>query len=98
MGQQFGGPSPQEGRHQAGAAGREPGRGARGNGRDSHTTHSPAAKVAHRTCAYDTSRAAPRGNRVGQGARHGSMVARSTYIPERGDMVWIDFNPQKGHE
>ena len=26
------------------------------------------------------------------------MVARSTYIPERGDLVWVDFNPQRGHE
>ena len=22
----------------------------------------------------------------------------NTYIPERGDIVWIDFNPQLGHE
>lgn len=22
----------------------------------------------------------------------------ATYIPERGDMVWIDFSPHKGHE
>jgi mRNA interferase MazF len=21
-----------------------------------------------------------------------------TYIPERGDIVWLDFNPQAGHE
>jgi len=21
-----------------------------------------------------------------------------SYIPERGDIVWLDFNPQKGHE
>ena len=21
-----------------------------------------------------------------------------TYIPERGDLVWVNFNPQKGHE
>jgi mRNA-degrading endonuclease toxin of MazEF toxin-antitoxin module len=21
-----------------------------------------------------------------------------TYIPERGDMVWLDFNPQAGRE
>lgn len=21
-----------------------------------------------------------------------------SYIPERGDIVWINFNPQKGHE
>jgi len=20
------------------------------------------------------------------------------YIPERGDLIWLDFNPQKGHE
>lgn len=26
------------------------------------------------------------------------MVARTRYIPERGDLVWINFNPQKGHE
>jgi mRNA interferase MazF len=22
----------------------------------------------------------------------------SFYVPERGDIIWIDFNPQKGHE
>ena len=26
------------------------------------------------------------------------MVAVSAYIPERGDLVWIDFNPQRGRE
>lgn len=26
------------------------------------------------------------------------MVARASYIPERGDVVWIDFDPQRGHE
>ena len=26
------------------------------------------------------------------------MVKSSSYIPERGDMVWLDFNPQLGHE
>ncbi|MFC1745890.1 endoribonuclease MazF [Candidatus Riflebacteria bacterium] len=25
------------------------------------------------------------------------MVKRK-YIPDRGDLVWLDFNPQKGHE
>jgi len=26
------------------------------------------------------------------------MVKTSKYIPDRGDMVWLDFNPQLGHE
>jgi mRNA interferase MazF len=27
------------------------------------------------------------------------MVARATrYVPERGDIVWLDFSPQSGHE
>ena len=26
------------------------------------------------------------------------MVARSRYVPERGDIVWLAFDPQKGHE
>jgi len=26
------------------------------------------------------------------------MVARRTYVPERGDIVWLDFNPVRGHE
>jgi len=26
------------------------------------------------------------------------MVKTSHYTPDRGDIVWIDFNPQKGHE
>lgn len=25
------------------------------------------------------------------------MVSKE-YIPERGDLVWLDFNPQRGHE
>jgi len=26
------------------------------------------------------------------------MVVRRAYIPERGDLVWLDFNPVRGHE
>ena len=26
------------------------------------------------------------------------MVAGPAYVPERGDVVWITFNPQAGHE
>lgn len=26
------------------------------------------------------------------------MVARGSYVPERGEAVWISFNPQAGHE
>ena len=26
------------------------------------------------------------------------MVKNKKYIPDRGDMVWLDFNPQLGHE
>ena len=26
------------------------------------------------------------------------MVIKTTYAPERGDIVWIDFNPTRGHE
>jgi mRNA interferase MazF len=26
------------------------------------------------------------------------MVRRSAYIPDRGDLVWVNFNPQQGHE
>lgn len=26
------------------------------------------------------------------------MVAKKRYIPERGDIVWLDFNPTRGHE
>ena len=26
------------------------------------------------------------------------MVSSSRYVPHRGDVVWIDFNPQTGHE
>ena len=25
-------------------------------------------------------------------------MVRNSYIPERGDIVWLDFNPQTGHE
>jgi len=25
-------------------------------------------------------------------------MVNKTYIPERGDIVWLDFNPQLGHE
>jgi mRNA interferase MazF len=25
-------------------------------------------------------------------------MVKSKYIPERGDIVWLDFNPQAGHE
>ena len=26
------------------------------------------------------------------------MVSSSRYVPDRGHVVWIDFNPQTGHE
>ena len=26
------------------------------------------------------------------------MVAKRAYIPDRGDVVWLDFNPVRGHE
>ncbi len=26
------------------------------------------------------------------------MVRKKAYIPDRGDIVWVNFNPQKGHE
>lgn len=26
------------------------------------------------------------------------MVSATTYVPERGDIVWIDLNPKAGHE
>ena len=26
------------------------------------------------------------------------MVVRRSYVPERGDIVWLDFNPVRGHE
>ena len=35
---------------------------------------------------------------MGSCVRQRSMVVSSAYIPERGDLVWINFNPQRGHE
>ena len=26
------------------------------------------------------------------------MVRRKSYVPDRGDLVWLEFNPQAGHE
>jgi mRNA interferase MazF len=26
------------------------------------------------------------------------MVAKGSYVPDRGDVVWLDFNPVRGHE
>ncbi|SLM18097.1 toxin of the ChpA-ChpR toxin-antitoxin system, endoribonuclease [uncultured spirochete] len=26
------------------------------------------------------------------------MVGKKGYVPERGDIVWLDFNPQTGHK
>ncbi len=26
------------------------------------------------------------------------MVAKKNYVPERGHIIWLDFNPQAGHE
>ena len=25
-------------------------------------------------------------------------MVKSSYVPSRGDIVWVDFNPQRGHE
>ena len=35
---------------------------------------------------------------MGSCPRQRSMVVSSAYIPERGDLVWINFNPQRGRE
>lgn len=35
---------------------------------------------------------------MGRSAGPGSMVKRDGYIPERGDLVWVNFNPQAGRE
>ena len=35
---------------------------------------------------------------MGSCPRQRSMVLSSAYIPERGDLVWINFNPQRGRE
>jgi mRNA interferase MazF len=26
------------------------------------------------------------------------MVTKRAYVPERGDIIWLDFNPVRGHE
>jgi mRNA interferase MazF len=26
------------------------------------------------------------------------VVGRARYVPERGDLIWLDFDPQAGHE
>ncbi len=35
---------------------------------------------------------------MGQTGRERGMVKEKPYVPEQGDIVWIDFNPTKGHE
>jgi mRNA interferase MazF len=35
---------------------------------------------------------------MGRCSRQGSVVKRAFYIPDRGDLVWIDLSPPKGHE
>ena len=34
---------------------------------------------------------------MGEAARKRIMVTKS-YVPDRGDIVWLDFEPTKGHE
>src|SRR5687768_5006306 len=33
-----------------------------------------------------------------QASRAGDLVVPSRYIPERGDIAWLSFDPQTGHE
>lgn len=35
---------------------------------------------------------------VGCASRERDMVKKRAYIPDRGDVVWVDFNPTRGHE
>ena len=35
---------------------------------------------------------------MGTGRREGGVVSRRGYVPERGDVVWMMFGPQAGHE
>ena len=39
-----------------------------------------------------------RGGRYGRSGRAGAVVVPRTYAPDRGDLVWLEFNPQAGHE
>jgi mRNA interferase MazF len=36
-------------------------------------------------------------NRMGPACWTGNLV-KSTYFPKRGDLIWLDFSPQAGHE
>jgi mRNA interferase MazF len=35
---------------------------------------------------------------MGRGCRKGSLVKKPSYIPDRGDLIWTDFDPQAGRE
>lgn len=35
---------------------------------------------------------------MGQAGGQRELVSRSRYVPERGDLVWLSFDPQAGHE
>jgi mRNA interferase MazF len=35
---------------------------------------------------------------MGAGSREGGLVRRAAYIPDRGDIIWTDFDPQAGRE
>ena len=35
---------------------------------------------------------------MGSGRREGGVVIRRGYVPDRGDVIWMMFGPQAGHE
>lgn len=35
---------------------------------------------------------------MGRGARRARIVVARAYVPEAGDLVWLTFDPQAGHE
>ena len=97
MGEQLSGPT-------AAPSGRKiwPGGGHSGNNLNGPPRHhaqavAEKARDAPRACSSDHAAESPPRNVLGQAARPRGMV-REKYAPDRGEIVWIDFDPVRGHE
>src|SRR5258708_7655105 len=56
------------------------------------------ASTACRNWLRDHTKEPSPGNGLGRAGRQRVLVSAARYVPERGDLLWLTFDPQAGHE
>jgi hypothetical protein len=69
-----------------------------GQGRRYRREAGQADMLAPRPCRRNHEAQSPQRNRLGHGACWARAVVTRAYVPDAGDLVWLTFDPQAGHE